>query len=229
MAKLNEMIENIGKKEDHLQRKNDAEFANAKEFHAAGKKREALQSIKKMKVYDQQLTQLGTTKITLKNQKLTQESMIMSAEIIELQREQRKVRESLLQCGEQVKKMGGVGVDQVKELMDAVEDALAGLDTDEREIQEAMNRSIDADDDELLAELDGLMKEELAADLSKVAGTKKVMRDKERELAELEASVLAMAPSELEVSVPAMAPRRRFFLDLLSPLRSLLPSNLAPR
>ena len=36
------------------------------------------------------------------------------------------------------------------------------LDTDEREIQEAMNRSIDADDDELLAELDGLMKEELS-------------------------------------------------------------------
>ena len=45
----------------------------------------------------------------------------------------------------------------------------------------------------------------------------------------IEASVLAMAPSELEVSVPAMAPRRRFVLDLLSPLRSLLPSNLAPR
>jgi hypothetical protein len=86
-----------------------------------------------------------------------------------------------------------------------------------------MNRSIDADvldelelDAELMKE-DGLMKEELAADLSKVAGTKKVMRDKERELAELEASVLAMAP------------RRRFFIDLLSPLRSLLPQNLAPR
>ena len=37
MARLNETIENIGKKEDHLQRKYDAEFANAKEFHAAGK------------------------------------------------------------------------------------------------------------------------------------------------------------------------------------------------
>ena len=190
---MNETIETIGKKEDHLQRKNDAEFANAKEFHAAGKKREALQSIKKMKVYDQQLTQLGTTKITLKNQKLTQESMIMSAEIIELQREQRKVRESLLQCGEQVKKMGGV--DKVEELMDAVEDALAGLDTDEREIQEAMNRSIDADDDELLAELDGLMEEELAADLSKVAGKKrkalqciKKMKVYDQQLMQLETS-----------------------------------------
>jgi hypothetical protein len=106
---------------------------------------------------------------------------------------------------EQVKQMGGV--DKVKELMDEVEDA----QTDAREIQEAMGRQldlpgIDADDDELLAELDGLMEEELAADLSKVelsravempsapislpaAGTKKVMTDEERELAELEAAM----------------------------------------
>ena len=100
-----------------------------------------------------------------------------------------------------------------------------------RNLVRAHKEAPSVDELELDAELmkeDGLMKEELAADLSKVAGTKKVMRDKERELAELEASVLAMAPSELEVSVPAMAPRRRFFLDL-SPLRSLLPPNLAPR
>ena len=190
MAKLNEMIENIGKKEDHLQRKIDAKFANAKEFHAAGKKREALQSIQKMKMYDQQLTHLGTSKIILENQKRI-------LEVIELQWEQRKVRESLLQCGEQVKKMGGV--DKVEELMDAVEDALAGLDTDEREIRlklkEAMNRSIDADDDELLAELDGLMEEELAADLSKVAGKKrkalqciKKMKVYDQQLMQLETS-----------------------------------------
>ena len=193
MAKLNETIENIGKKEDHLQRKIDAEFANAKEFHAAGKKREALQSIKKMKMYDHLLTYLGTSKINLENQKWTMESLFMSAEVIELQSEQRKVRESLLQCGEQVKKMGGV--DKVKELMDAVEDALAGLETDEREIQEAMNRSIDADDDELLAELDGLMEDELAADLSKVAGKKrealqciKKMKVYDQQLMQLETS-----------------------------------------
>ena len=208
MAKLNETIENIGKKEDHLQRKIDAEFANAKEFHAAGKTREALQCIKKKKVYDQQLTQLGTSKINLENHKLTMESMIMNAEIIELQR----VVTTSMQA--QVKKMGGV--EKVEELMDAVEDNMTDVQQMQDD-QEAMNRSIDADDDELLAELDELLKEELAADLSKVAGTKKVMRDKERELAELEASVLAMAP------------RRRFFIDLLSPLRSLLPQNLAPR
>ena len=199
MAKLNETIENIGKKEDHLQRKMDAEVANALKFNAAGKKREALQCLKKKKMYEQQLTQLGTSKINLENQKLTMESMNMNAEIIEAQR----VVTTSMQA--QVKKMGGV--DKVEELMDQVEDA----QTDAQEIQNAMNRQmnvpgLDQDDDELLAELDGLEEAQLAAELSTVdlgravvmpsapislpaAGTKKVMTDEERELAELEASM----------------------------------------
>ena len=199
MAKLNETIENIGKKEDHLQRKMDAEVANALKFSAAGKKREALQCLKKKKMYEQQLTQLGTSKINLENQKLTMESMNMNAEIIDTQR----VVTTSMQA--QVKKMGGV--DKVEELMDQVEDA----QTDAQEIQNAMNRQmnvpgLDQDDDELLAELEGLQEAQLAAEMVKVeighavvmpsapislpaAGTKKVMTDEERELAELEASM----------------------------------------
>ena len=199
MAKLNETIENIGKKEDHLQRKMDAEVANALKFNAAGKKREALQCLKKKKMYEQQLTQLGTSKINLENQKLTMESMNMNAEIIDTQR----VVTTSMQA--QVKKMGGV--DKVEELMDQVEDA----QTDAQEIQNAMNRQmnvpgLDQDDDELLAELEGLQEAQLAAEMAKVeighavvmpsapislpaAGTKKVMTDEERELAELEAAM----------------------------------------
>ena len=199
MAKLNETIENIGKKEDHLQRKMDAEVANALKFSAAGKKREALQCLKKKKMYEQQLTQLGTSKINLENQKLTMESMNMNAEIIDTQR----VVTTSMQA--QVKKMGGV--DKVEELMDQVEDA----QTDAQEIQNAMNRQmnvpgLDQDDDELLAELEGLQEAQLAAEMAKVeighavvmpsapislpaAGTKKVMTDEERELAELEAAM----------------------------------------
>ena len=195
MAKLNETIENIGKKEDHLQRKMDAEVANALKFNAAGKKREALQCLKKKKMYEQQLNQLGTSKINLENQKLTMESMNMNAEIIDTQR----VVTTSMQA--QVKKMGGV--DKVEELMDQVEET----QQDFEEIQNAMNRPTNAgDDDELLAELEGLMVDDLAAELSTVdlgravvmpsapislpaAGTKKVMTDEERELAELEASM----------------------------------------
>ena len=199
MQKMNETIENIGKKEEHIQRKMDAELVNAKKFNAAGKKREALQCLKKKKMYEQQLLTLGTSKINLENQKLTMESMKMNAEILDTQKMAAKSMQ------EQVKQMGGV--DKVEELMDMVEDT----QTDAREIQEAMGRQLElpgitADDDELLAELDGLMEDDLAADLSKVdldravempsapislpaAGTKKVMTDEERELAELEAAM----------------------------------------
>jgi len=131
MTKLNEIIENIGKKEDHLQRKIDAELGNAKKFHTAGKKREALQCIKKKKMYEQQLATLGTSKINLENQKLTMEAMKMNAEILDAQRVAAKSMQ------EQVKQMGGV--DKVEELMDEVEDA----QTDAREIQEAMGRQLE--------------------------------------------------------------------------------------
>ena len=199
MAKVNETIENIGKKEAHLQRKIDAEVANAMKFNAAGKKREAVQCLKKKKLYEQQLNQLGTSKINLENQKLTMESMTMNAEIIDTQ----KVVTTSMQA--QMKKMGGV--DKVEEQMDAMDDAM----TDAQEIQNAMNRQmnvpgLDQDDDELLAELEGLQEAQLAAEMGKVeighavvmpsapfslpaAGTKKVMTDEERELAELEASM----------------------------------------
>ena len=105
----------------------------------------------------------------------------------------------------QMKKMGGV--DKVDELMDQVDE----VQQDARDIQDAMNRQmnvpgLDQDDDELLAELDGFMEAQLAADMSKVdlgravvmpsapislpaAGTKKVMTDEERELAEREAAM----------------------------------------
>ena len=198
---MNETIENIGKKEDHLQRKIDAELGNAKKFRTAGKKREALQCLEKRKMYEQQLLTLGTSKINLENQKLTMEAMKMNAEILDTQKMAAK---SMV---EQVKQMGGV--DKVAETQDEIEDAMQ----DAREIQDVMNNplalpGIDADDDELLAELDGMMEDDLAADLAKVelgravempsapislpaAGTKKVMTDEERELAELEASMAA--------------------------------------
>ena len=95
--------------------------------------------------------------------------------------------------------------------------------TDVQQMQDAMNRQmnvpgLDQDDDELQAELDGLLEAQLAAEMSKVdlgravvmpsapislpaaempsapislpaAGTKKIMTDEERELAELEAAM----------------------------------------
>jgi hypothetical protein len=198
MAKLNETIENIGKREDHLQRKIDAELGNAKKFNAAGKKREAMQCLKRKKMYEQQLATLGVSKMKIEAQKMTLESSKFNTEILDAQ------KGFSMAMKEQVKKVGGV--EKVEELMDEVEDGM----TDAREIEEAMGRPLDLpgidDDDELLAELERMTEDDLTADLSKVdldravempstpislpaAGTKKVMTDEERELAELEAAM----------------------------------------
>ena len=53
-----DMIETIEKRETHIQRKIDNEITQAKKFSAAGKKREALQCIKRKKMYEKQLEQI---------------------------------------------------------------------------------------------------------------------------------------------------------------------------
>jgi hypothetical protein len=114
LAKMFETIENIGKAEDHLQRKIDAELATAEKFDAAGEEREALQCIEKKEMYEQQLATLGTSRIDLVNQKLTLESMKMNAEILDA------LRVAAKSIQKQIKEMGGV--DKEEELMDEVED-----------------------------------------------------------------------------------------------------------
>ena len=54
ITKVRDMIETIEKRETHIQRKIDNEITQAKKFSAAGKKREALQCIKRKKMYEKQ-------------------------------------------------------------------------------------------------------------------------------------------------------------------------------
>jgi len=210
IGKVRETIDTLGKRETHLERKIQTEVENAKKFSAAGKKREALTCIKRKKMYEKQMEQLGNAKITLEQQQMTLESMNINREILQANK---AAAASMQQA---TKQMGGV--DAVDETMDAVEDGL----NDAAEIAEAMGREVqmpgmDADEDDLLAELEGLEEEALAGELADVkvdngpgvampnvpvsfpdAGTTvpaagkaaaKEMTDEEKELAELEASM----------------------------------------
>jgi hypothetical protein len=125
--------------------------------------------------------------MNLETQKLTMESMKMNAEILDAQRVAAKSMQ------EEVKQMGGV--DQVEELRDGLEE----VHTDAREIGDATNREvegIEADDDEHFADSSkvdlGRAVEMPSAPISlPAAGTKKIMTEEERELAELEAASMA--------------------------------------
>jgi len=210
ITKLKDTMETIEKREQHIQRKITKENEDAVAFSKANKKREALQCIKRKKMYEKQLEQMSNVKMNMEQQQLALENVNIQREILEAQSEAANTMSAV------TKQMGGV--DKVDEVMDAVEDQMQ----DAEEINEALGRQIampglDADDEDLLAELEGLEQESLADELGNVqldsgqgeaaldasafasapvsfpsAGTsapKKAMTEDERELAELEASM----------------------------------------
>lgn len=200
ISKVRDTIEMLGKREEHLQRQIDKEVKSAKEFAAKQKKREALQCIKRKKLYEKQLEQVTAQKFTLEGQEMQLQSLKINAEALQAQ----KVAAGTMK--REMEAMGGV--EAVEETMDDIEEQMADAD----DIGQALAREVrlpglDADEDELLAELEGLEAEELANDLGAVdlgaepasmpsapismpsAPTQKVMTEEEKELAELEASM----------------------------------------
>jgi len=161
IAKVRDTIETLSKREEHINRKIKNEVDNAKKFSAAKKQREALQCIKRKKLYEKQLEQIGATTITLETQLLALESMNLNAEVLGAQRAAANTMQ------QQTAAMGGV--DAVEETMDQVEDGL----NDANEIADALARNVgtpgvDADEDDLLAELEGLMTDDVADQMTKV-------------------------------------------------------------
>lgn len=206
ITKVRDTIDTLDKRETHLQRKIDQEIEKAKAFSKQNKKKEALTCIKRKKMFEKQVEQLTNARMTLEQQQMTLESMNINREILEAN----KVAAKSMQKATQ--QMGGV--DAVDETMDQVEDGL----NDAAEIADAMGREVampgmDADDEDLLAELEGLEEEALASELGNTnlgdesvampsapvsfpdAGTAvpaakaKEMTEEEKELAALEASM----------------------------------------
>lgn len=210
IAKLRDATETLEKREEHLYRKIDNEVKQAQAFSKAGKKKEALTCIKRKKMYEKQLDQIGNAKMTLETQKLALEQTNINREALEAQKTAVAAMKTATQS------MGGV--DAVEEMMDAVEDGLVDAD----EIGQALGRSVampgvDADEDDMLAELEALEQADLDQQLGAVnlgassaadeeaelmrvmpsapmpsaptTAVKPAMTDEERELAELEASM----------------------------------------
>ena len=95
------MIETIEKRETHIGRKIDNEITNAKKFSAAGKKREALQCIKRKKMYEGQVEKIGQARLNLETQQLALEQLNLNKEVVEAQREGAKTMASVTaQMGE---------------------------------------------------------------------------------------------------------------------------------
>ena len=201
-----------------MKRKIDTELANAKKWHAAGKAREKLQCLKKKRMHEQQLKTVETMKSNLENQKNAIQSMQVNKVVVETKEEANNaLQEQIEDIGgagkvDKVMDEADDALEEVKDIDAAMNRQLGGIEVDPDELNAEFDDALNAEFDE------GQMEKKLAADLSKVdlgravvmpsapislpaaempsapislpaAGTKKIMTDEERELAELEAAM----------------------------------------
>jgi len=167
ITKLRDAGDTLDKREDYLNNKIKKETDEAKKFMGQGKKSQALQCIKRKKMYEGQVEKIGQARLNLETQQLALEQLNLNKEVVEAQREGAKTMASV------TAQMGGV--DAVDDTMGAIEDAQA----DANDIAEALGRPMagayDMDDSDLLAELEELESEDLESqalgvDLSELKG-----------------------------------------------------------
>eukprot|EP00756_Hemistasia_phaeocysticola_P002068 Hpha_TRINITY_DN11432_c0_g3::TRINITY_DN11432_c0_g3_i1::g.137388::m.137388 len=156
-------IENIDKKLVALQDNSDKHTHNAKELMkkpTASNKQKALQEMKTKKLYEKQMTNLRAMQDNLFAQKMNLEQSSMTTGIAQAQLDAVRA---------QKQEQSRLGINGIDKMMDELEEA----QQDQQDMVDALTRpmagAIDADEDELAAELDMLMaedQEEGVADLA---------------------------------------------------------------
>lgn len=178
IQKLRDTEEMLGKKQDFLEKKVEAEMVLARK-NAKTNKRVALQALKRKKRYEVQLRQIDGTLTTIESQREALEGANTNTAVLQTMNEASKAMK---------KAHGDMNVDEVHDMMDDI----AEQQEVAKEISEAISNPVafgqDFDEDELEAELNDLEEEgEL------------------EEQAELEKQLLDIEPAKLP-DVPAAEP-----------------------
>ncbi|XP_063416869.1 charged multivesicular body protein 4b-like [Mytilus trossulus] len=151
IQKLRETEEMLEKKQAFLEKKIDQEVGTAKK-NAAKNKRAALQALKRKKRYEKQLQQIDGTLSTIEFQREALENASTNTEVLNVMGNAAKALKAAHQ---------NMDVDKVHDLMDDV----AEQQEIANEISEAISNPVgfgqDADEDDLMAELEELEQEEL--------------------------------------------------------------------
>uniref|UniRef100_A0A6U3S856 Uncharacterized protein n=1 Tax=Ditylum brightwellii TaxID=49249 RepID=A0A6U3S856_9STRA len=197
IVKLREAIATQEKREEHLNRKMDALTKEAKEKMAKKDKKGALFSLKRKKMYEAEIDKIQNVKMTLETQVMNLESATQNAETF-----------GAMKTGtDAMKKIRmDVGIEKVDDMMDDIREEMEVAN----EISNAIAQPIDplmTDDDELLAELEGLEQDELEEEIltlpdakldlpdapsSKLPEIQGATKDEEEELRKLEAEIAGM-------------------------------------
>ncbi|XP_040997448.1 vacuolar protein sorting-associated protein 32 homolog 2-like [Juglans microcarpa x Juglans regia] len=162
LDKLNETLEMLEKKENVLLKKASAEVEKAKEFTRAKNKKAAIQCLKKKKLYEQQIEQLGNFQLRIHDQMILLEGAKATTETVDALRTGAAAMKAMHKA---------TNIDDVDKTMDEINEQTENM----KQIQEALSAPIgasaDFDEDELEAELEELEGAELEEQLLQPATT----------------------------------------------------------
>ncbi|WOK95252.1 vacuolar protein-sorting-associated protein [Canna indica] len=156
IEKLNETLEMLEKKEKVLLKKADAEIEKAKDFTRAKNKRAAIQCLKRKRLYEQQIEQLGNFQLRIHDQIILLEGAKATTETVDVLRTGASAMKAMQKA---------VNIDDVDKTMDEINEQTENM----KQIQEALATPVgaaaDFDEDELEAELEELEGAELEEQL----------------------------------------------------------------
>jgi len=156
LDKLNETLDMLEKKEKVLEKKANAELERAKEFSKAKNKRAAIQSLKRKKLYEQQIEQLGNFQLRIHDQMIMLEAAKATTETVDALRTGAATMKAMQKA---------TNIDDVDKTMDEINEQTENM----KQIQDALSAPLgafaDFDEDELEAELEELEGAELESQL----------------------------------------------------------------
>lgn len=152
LDKLSETLEMLEKKEKVLQKKIANEIEKAREATRQKNKRAAIQCLKRKKLYEVQVEQLGNFQLRIHDQMIMLEGAKATTETVEALRSGATAMKAIQKA---------TNIDDVDKTMDEINEQTENM----KQIQEALSTPIgaaaDFDDDELEAELEELEGAEL--------------------------------------------------------------------
>lgn len=162
LHKLNETLEMLEKKEKFLGKKAAAEVEKAKQFTQSKNRNSAIKCLKRKKLYEQQIEQLGNFQLRIHDQMIMLESANATTETVDALRSGTAVMKAMNKT---------TNIDDLERTMDEINDQTESM----KQIQEALSAPVgaaaDFDEDELEAELEELEEAELEDELLQPATT----------------------------------------------------------
>ncbi|KAK4755699.1 hypothetical protein SAY87_009456 [Trapa incisa] len=156
LEKLNETLEMLEKKENVLINKASQEVEKAKEFTRAKNKRAAIQCLKRKRLYEQQIEQLGNFQLRIHDQMIMLEGAKATTETVDALRTGAAAMKAMQKA---------TNINDVDKTMDEINEQMEIM----KQIQEALSAPLgaaaDFDEDELEAELEELEGAELEEQL----------------------------------------------------------------